>query len=413
MANENVSDEEYLDSLLEKVSGGDSQRSQKSINNMTDAEIDAEAERRVQEMMREGLTGTKPSTYKDISIDQLITEEKEGGEGTGSLNSADRELLDSLDSIVQEIKGDAALADSEESSDPDDTSSKEKKAKKAKKVKKAKKPKKEGDAGKGGFGSKLKNAFFKVEIVDPVKEEEDEKKRKEEKEQAKARKAETKEQDKAKKAEDKKAADALKKEEAQRKKQEKDRIREEKKAKKAELAAAREPEERVKLKPAFVLFVATIIAVLTLSVTVLSDRYSYSNAMNSAQQNFVNGRYKEAYEKLAGVTIKKEDQMFYDQVRLLMRLERQYDAYVNYNNLQMPKEALNALLQGMTIYYEAVDYAAANNLTEKMDEKKETLLYSLLNNYGIDEEHVRQICELEDTNDYTREVELYSFNRLP
>ena len=105
--------------------------------------------------------------------------------------------------------------------------------------------------------------------------------------------------------------------------------------------------------------------------------------------------------------------MFYDQVRLLMRLERQYDAFVNYSNLQMPKDALNALLQGMTIYYEAVDYAAANNLTEKVDQEKEILLYSLLNNYGIDEEHVKRICELEDTNDYTREVELYSLNRLP
>lgn len=412
MANENLSDEEYLDSLLEKVSGGDSQKSRKSISSMTDAEIDAEAERRVQEMMREGLTGTKPSTYKDVSIEQLIDEEKGDRESSDNLKPADRELLDSLDSIVQEIKGDVSSDDSGKSSDPDETSPKAKKAKKAKKTK-AKKPKKEGNADKGGFGSKLKNAFFKVEIVDPVKEEEDEKKRKEAKEQAKARKAEAKEQDKAKKAEDKKAADALKKEEAQKRKAEKDKIREEKKAKKAELAAAREPEERVKLKPAFMLFLATVIAVLTLSVTLLSDSYSYSNSMNAAQQNFVNGRYKEAYENLAGMKIKEEDQMFYDQVRLLMRLERQYDAFVNYSNLQMPKDALNALLQGMTIYYEAVDYAAANNLTEKVDQEKEILLYSLLNNYGIDEEHVKRICELEDTNDYTREVELYSLNRLP
>ena len=74
----------------------------------------------------------------------------------------------------------------------------------------------------------------------------------------------------------------------------------------------------------------------------------------------------------------------------------------------MKKEALDALMKGMTIYYEFLDYAAAYNLTAEMEELKETLMYTLTNDYGMDEEKVKQICGLENTNDYTREIELYS-----
>ena len=61
MANENFSEEEYLDSLLAKVNGGEESQveKEKSIKVMSDAEMEEEAERKVQEMMREGLDGMK------------------------------------------------------------------------------------------------------------------------------------------------------------------------------------------------------------------------------------------------------------------------------------------------------------------------------------------------------------------
>jgi len=403
VANENFSEEEYLDSLLAKVNGGEESQveKEKSIKVMSDAEMEEEAERKVQEMMREGLDGMKPPSYRDISMDQLIENEQAGEDVLGNqgvfdhLPPEDKDLLDSLDSIVQEIKGET-LEESEET-----------KPEKQKKTKTKKSKKKDGS-----FSEKLKNVFFKVEVVDPVEEEEKEKKKKEEKAQKKAREAEEKQKAKAQKAEDKKVSDAAKKEAAQKRKEEQARIREEKKAKKAELAAARGPEERVKLKPAFVIFLITVIAVLTISVTMLSNVYAYNFALDTAHKNFVNHKYKEAYECLAGVKIKEEDQMFYDQVRMVVRLDRQYDAYVNYRSLGMAKEALHALLQGMTIYYDSLEYAEAYNLGEQFQTQKETLLYSLSTDFGIDEERARQICALENTNDYTREVELYSANYL-
>ena len=52
--------------------------------------------------------------------------------------------------------------------------------------------------------------------------------------------------------------------------------------------------------------------------------------------------------------------------------------------------------------------ATGRNFKGAMEELKETLMYTLTNDYGMDEEKIKQICGLENTNDYTREIELYS-----
>lgn len=396
MANDFLSDEEYLDSLLEKVSQDD--------------ETDSAAEEQLQKMLQ----SAEPDSFDDISIDQLIAgetgasfiEHDAGEMSLDGLNGSDEDLLGSLDSIVKEMKGDLAEEEEEEPT-------KKKKAKKEKKPKKEK-PAKASKKKKNGksFSEKVKNAFFKVEIIDPEEEALEEEKRKQAKEEKKKAKAVEQEQKKAQKLEDKKAADAKKKEEAQKKKLEKEKKRQEKLAKKAEREAAMGPEERVKIKPAFVAFMSTVIAVMTIAIILLSNNYSYQNAMKSAQKNFENRNYAKAYQVLSGIEIKKQDQEFYDQIHMLVRLEKQYDAYVNYRELQMPKEALHALMQGLSIYYDSVDMAQAYQLEEELNFQKDTLLYSLSNDYGLDEEKAKLICQMEDTNEYTREIELYSANQI-
>lgn len=421
MANDFLSDEEYLDSLLDKISQDDGKVEEKEktsgnrSKNMSDQEMDAAADKELQKLLKEGLGVAKPDSFNDISIDQLIAREKgdanEAGGGTGStgnsamdgLNGSDEDLLGSLDSIVREIKGDVPQEAAEESS-------KTKKVKKTKKEKKEKKAKKEKSAN--SFSNKIKNAFFKVEVIDPEKEEMEEAQRLQEKEEKKKAKEQEKEQEKAKKLENKKAAEAKKRETAQIKKQEKEKRIQEKKAKKAEMEAALGPEERVKFKPAFFAFVVTLIAVMAIVIVLVSENYSYQNAMTVAQRNFANKKYVEAYQALSGIEIKEKDQMFYDQVHMMVRLDKQYNSYVNYKNLQMPKEALNALIQGLVIYYAYEEEAQTFNLEAELNEQKETLLYSLASDFGLDEEKAKQICEQEDSNEYTREIELYSANQI-
>lgn len=387
MANDFLSDEEYLDSLLEKVSQDD--------------QMNSEAEEQLQQMLQ----SAEPDSFQDISIDQLIAgetgdsdaEQDVGKMSLEGLNGSDEDLLGSLDSIVKEMKENA---DEEESAEGEKRSKKKtSKSKKAKKVK-----------NKNGFAEKIKNAFFKVEMVDPQEEILEEEKRQQAKEDKKKAKALEAEQKKIKQQEDKKAAEARKKETAQKKKLEKEQRHQEKLAKKAEREATLGPEERVKLKPAFLAFMVTVVAGMTIAVVLASNHYSYQYAMNSAQKSFKNGNYAKAYQVLSGMEIKKQDQEFFNQIHMLVRIENQYDSYVNYRELQMPKEALHSLMQGLNLYYDSVDMAQEYQLEQQLDFQKDTLLYSLANDYGLDEEKAKMICQIEDSNEYTREIELYSSN---
>lgn len=330
------------------------------------------------------------------------------------LESSGDELLDSLSSIVREIHEDTVPVRSDFSGvDELEEKPKKKKVKQEKpqKVKKEKPIKKKKNK-ENNFLKKLQDIFFKVEVVDLEEEAEQENQRKQEKEEKKKAKAIEKEQLKKQKQEDKKAADAKKREIAQAKKQEKDRKRQEKKAKKAEMEAALGPEERVKLKPAFLAFMTTVIVVMALAVVLTSGNFSYRNNINAAQRSLAVKNYEEAYRVLAGMELEQEDELLYQKIELLVRLDKQYDAYVNFRNLEMPKEALNALIQGMTIYYTNVEQAKVLEVEAQADELKETLMYSLINDFGLAEDKVMQICKIADTNEYTKEIEFYSATQI-
>lgn len=353
----------------------------------------------------------------DIGMEESVDDElgigleEALGLGLKSESSGD-ELLDSLSSIVREIHEDTVTVRSDFSGvDELEEKPKKKKVKKEKperiKKSKSKKAKKENK-----FLKKLQDIFFKVEVVDLEEEAELENKRKQEKEEKKKAKAIEKEQQKKQKQEDKKAADAKKREIAQAKKQEKERKRQEKKAKKAEMEAALGPEERVKLKPAFLAFMATVIAVMAIAVVLMSGSFSYRNNINAAQRSLAVKNYEEAYRVLAGMELKEEDELLYQKIELLVRLDKQYDAYVNFKNLEMPKEALNALIQGMTIYYANTEQAKTLEIEAETEELKETLMYSLVNDFGLDEDKALKISEIADTNEYTKEIEFYSANQI-
>lgn len=353
----------------------------------------------------------------DIGTEESVDEELGIGleEALGlGLESSGDELLDSLSSIVREIHEDTVPVRSDFSGvDELEEKPKKKKVKQEKPQKiKKEKPVKKKKHKDNKFLKKLQDIFFKVEVVDLEEEAEQENQRKQEKEEKKKAKAIEKEQLKKQKQEDKKAADAKKRELAQAKKQEKDRKRQEKKAKKAEMEATLGPEERVKLKPAFLAFMATVIAVMAIAVVLISGNFSYRNNINAAQRSLAVKNYEEAYRVLAGVELEKEDELLYQKIELLVRLDKQYDAYVNFRNLEMSKEALNALIQGMTIYYANTEQAKILEVESQAEELKETLMYSLTNDFGLAEDKIMQICEITDTNEYTKEIEFYSATQI-
>lgn len=359
-----------------------------------------------------------PETGGEKSLeDDMLKGITEGDEG---------DLMASLDSIVQEIHGESTasgfsaddsamnMEDGQESysegfddglfleeeegeepaSEKAEKRTKEKRTKEKKKAKQKKQPK-----NQSSFGNKIKNLFFRVEVVEPLSEEELEQQKilkEKEKEEKKKAAAEAKKQ----KAAEKKEAAKQKKEEAAAKKAAKPKKEKKPKAPKEPVG----PEEIIHIRPMFLVFMVSVTAAVVLITVSLSDSYGYKLAVRDARKYMERNRYEEAFEMLNGMELKGLDEELYESARILMRVEKQYRSYVNYTSLNMPNEALDSLLKAVKNYDKYSEYAESYGIKEDLDGLLSNVEYALNTGYGLDLTTVREWNTLEDSNEYTKKI---------
>ena len=339
----------------------------------------------------------------------------------------DADLMASLDSIVQEVQGESGFEDSSneigqekefngeydkiafgEEEGAGEGGEEEVKTKKSKKKKKEKKEdlekvvKKKSAKKKEPFGQKVKNMFFRVEVVQPLSEEEEEQ-QKQKKAQEKEEKKKAKAEEKKKKAEERKEAAKQKKEEAAAQKAAKPKKEKEPKLPKEPVS----PEEIVHIRPMFLVFLVSVVAALVLSAVALSDTFGYRLAVQEARGEFENGNYEEAFKALNGLNLKDSDTQFYESIRILMRVEKQYRSYVNCSEINMPNESLNSLVKAVENYDKYVDIAETYGIKEELDALLANVEYAL-KTYGLNLDAVREWNKLEDHNEYTKRIMSYT-----
>ena len=78
-------------------------------------------------------------------------------------------------------------------------------------------------------------------------------------------------------------------------------------------------------------------------------------------------QYELAYEKLAGLEPRKSEEVFFEQVRTVMYVQKQYDSYLNYYNIGMKEEALDALFKGIDKYDKYYETADDLGILDDMD----------------------------------------------
>lgn len=470
MANDSLSDEEYYDSLLKKITSNEEGEEKSDISKTvtdsgnTASEIDdsADADSLIEELLKntsEEELKPEKKPIESLSFEQLkqSTAQTETEE---EQDESPEDFLKSLDSIVKEVQDETenvsqppepsepltppeppsppkpskSLDEIEEldetlnifdegieeklEQDENEQEAIEKKPKKEAKKKRQKKVfKKEIDVEEMGDKkspwNKLKDIFFKVEVV-----EEDEEGLSEEERALKEAKAEEKKNKKeealAKKEAAKKEKEHKKQEDSQKKqiaKEAKEKKKKEKKEKKEEKKAQREPVERIKIKPVFLIFMATIIAAFVMFIMFSSNFLAYQNSINNAEKYLERQKYELAYNELVGVKVKKEDEALYEKVRVLMLVEKQYTSYINFMNLDMPKQALDSLAKAVAQYDKNIDKAETLGITENVNPILENVSYALQTEFNLSIDDIRVINQLEDKNEYTKTIETYSMAR--
>lgn len=284
------------------------------------------------------------------------------------------------------------------------------------KQKKEKAPKKQKVDANGNVVEKKPGLFAKLfhtltEEFEPEPTEEELAKEAEEKAAAKQEaKAKKEEEKKAKaeenkvKAEEKEAAKKAKAEAAAQQKREKQEAKAAKKAEKLAKEEAERPKNQKRISPKKMVLV-TIFAASVLAVVLLFTNFiSEEGSLQRARKAYYEGNYQTVYVELYGSELEESDALVQARSKVILKMQRKYDSYVNHMKMGQDVKALNALIEGLRTY-DAINLEAEQyGVMTEVDEIKQDIVNVLNANYGLDEAQARELLQNEDEISYTKSL---------
>ena len=247
-----------------------------------------------------------------------------------------------------------------------------------------------------GVFAKLFNAL--TEEFEPEPTEEELAKEAEEKAAAKQEAKTKKEEEKKAKAEENKA----KAEENAQKKKEKQEAKAAKKAEKLAKEEAERPKNQKRISPKKMILVS-IFAVSVLAVVLLFANFiSEEGSLQRARKAYYVGNYQTVYLELYGSELEESDALVQARSKVILKMQRKYDSYVNHMKMGQDVKALNALIEGIRTYDIVNPEAEQYGVMTEVDEIKNNILKVLDATYGIDEATARELLQNEDEISYTK-----------
>lgn len=263
----------------------------------------------------------------------------------------------------------------------------------------------ENIAPRKGIFAKLKYRLQQLKeknAKEDILEQEAEEKEYEEKQKQKAQKKSA--------AEEKKIADKEKKEADKKKKADEKAKKEAAKPKKEKKPKPQpKPEDILKIKPKSMLLFILFVAGSILLIVMLNRTISYSGAISRAKVYMGNNNYSAAYSELAGMDLNEDDQRLFEQISVVMYIERHYESYENYSSMRMHTEAINSLIKGIDRYDHFYAMGAELGMAEQMNKSKTKILDVLSSDYGISEIDANKLVDMMNSNfvTYYKTIETY------
>lgn len=150
--------------------------------------------------------------------------------------------------------------------------------------------------------------------------------------------------------------------------------------------------------------VLSIAAALTIFVIVGTNTFTYAQDVSSAEEYFSKKQYTKAYNKIAGMDVKEKDEPIYNKIVTVMYVNKQYNSYENYYNMEMYPEALNSLVKGLKRYDKYSDQAKELDITEDMDYVKSNIVGALDTSFHLSESDVQYLMNMDTQEKYSEEI---------
>lgn len=235
-------------------------------------------------------------------------------------------------------------------------------------------------------------------ILEELSKEEKKKRKKEEKEQKKKEKEAKK---KGKAAPDGEGSEEEEEgDDKKDKKEKKKKIKKEKPRKVVDIDS--KPEKKLSRKKVTVIFAFcfSILAMILILQKVLLD---LSN-VKDARWAYDNADYETCYTNLYGQELSEEDEAIFQKSYIILCVQRKWDSYENFKQMDMGVEALDALFEGVRVYRELDERAESLGVSGQITAIFENI-YSELRGYGLSEADIEEILAYESKVSYTKRLE--------
>ncbi|MGN0279209.1 MAG: hypothetical protein ACI4C4_07625 [Lachnospiraceae bacterium] len=225
-----------------------------------------------------------------------------------------------------------------------------------------------------------------------------------EKDKKKGKKEKKKKEKKAKKSK-KAAAESGEDEETEGEDKEKGKKKKPKKKKKE-----KNPEEEVPAVPEKKLSRKKVITVFLYCATIAACIIVISRVLPNYMQKrdarvaYDNQKYGEVFDLLYGKNLSEEDELILEKSSTILQMRRKLDSYENYEKLNMPLEALDALISGVDIHQKLLPKADEYRVTDEVNEIYDQILEKL-SEYGVSEADALDIIASGDNVTYSQRLE--------
>ncbi|MCR5503766.1 MAG: hypothetical protein K6F53_12240 [Lachnospiraceae bacterium] len=171
-----------------------------------------------------------------------------------------------------------------------------------------------------------------------------------------------------------------------------------KKEKKPKEKPEPEPKKRVLTKKAFIALVA-LCATIIAAVVILSNVLPDHSDMTKARAAYYREDYREVFDNLYNKNRRGSDELIFRRAELILTLQRRLDAYRNRLKLGHEIDALDSLLEGVTLYQGMIT-KNTYEVKDKLDAIYSQILTELDTRYGISETQAMEIYSIEDNAQY-------------
>ncbi|MBR5420853.1 MAG: hypothetical protein IK115_06880, partial [Lachnospiraceae bacterium] len=186
-------------------------------------------------------------------------------------------------------------------------------------------------------------------------------------------------------------------------KEKKEKPKKEKKPPKPKKEKPEEPADTKRIPKKYIMRTVMLAFSILVALMVVTMYMPSLMNMQEARDAYYNDDYKTAFLSLYGKDLNESDQLIYRRSRLLVMLDRKYESYEHYMNMNMPSEALDALLQGLKRCDELEREAQELEVTAEALQIRIKILSALQNTFGLSEAQAEETLSY-STADYTGKI---------